>query len=93
MIHHVTDPLVLRTLDRGSISRFDPLLVPIQADGRRVYDTPTIEQMRRQRDEDLARLDPGVRRIINPHRYHVSLSDKLWELKHGLIETMQAPLG
>jgi nicotinate phosphoribosyltransferase len=43
--------------------------------------------MRRARISDVERLDPGVRRLINPHIYHVSLSEQLWELKQRLIET------
>jgi len=31
-------------------------------------------------------LDPGIRRLVNPHVYHVSLSQKLWNLKQQLIE-------
>lgn len=28
-----------------------------------------------------ARLDAGVKRLRNPHRYHVSLSERLWRLR------------
>jgi nicotinate phosphoribosyltransferase len=31
------------------------------------------------------RLDPGIRRLVNPHVYHVSLTQSLWELKQRLI--------
>jgi nicotinate phosphoribosyltransferase len=47
--------------------------------------------MRAQRQADLERLDPGVCRIINPHIYHVSLTEKLWHLKQDLVHAMQAP--
>jgi nicotinate phosphoribosyltransferase len=33
----------------------------------------------------VARLDPGVRRLINPHIYHVSVTERLWEMKQKLI--------
>ena len=40
---------------------------------------------------DLDRLDPGVRRLINPHVYHVSLTTELWQLKRRLVaETREA---
>jgi nicotinate phosphoribosyltransferase len=55
-------------------------------DGRRTGDPPALEEMRARRAEDVARLDPGVRRLINPHVYHVSLTERLWELKQALIE-------
>ncbi len=53
--------------------------------GRRLYQTPSIETMREHRMRDLERLDMGVRRIVNPHIYHVSLTEKLWRLKQRLI--------
>jgi nicotinate phosphoribosyltransferase len=40
--------------------------------------------MRRLRRSDVERLDPGVRRIMNPHIYHVSLTQGLWDLKQAL---------
>jgi len=41
--------------------------------------------MREIRWADIERLDPGVLRLVNPHVYHVSLSDELWQLKQDLI--------
>jgi nicotinate phosphoribosyltransferase len=41
--------------------------------------------MRQLRIRDLERLDVGVRRLINPHIYHVSLSQRLWDLKQDLV--------
>jgi nicotinate phosphoribosyltransferase len=32
-------------------------------------------------------LDAGVRRLMNPHVYHVSLTQRLWDLKQGLIKS------
>jgi nicotinate phosphoribosyltransferase len=43
--------------------------------------------MRQRRQADLERLYPGVRRIMNPHIYHVSLTERLWNLKQELIHT------
>jgi nicotinate phosphoribosyltransferase len=36
------------------------------------------------------RLDPGVRRLMNPHIYHVSLTQELWDLKQDLIRSAAA---
>jgi nicotinate phosphoribosyltransferase len=56
-------------------------------EGKLVYDLPSIEEMRAQRDADLRRLDPGMRRLMNPHVYHVSLTEWLWDLKQALIRS------
>lgn len=54
------------------------------------YDLPTIDEIRERRQADLNRLDPGVRRIMNPHIYHVSLTQKLWELKQQLVQSARS---
>jgi nicotinate phosphoribosyltransferase len=46
--------------------------------------------MRTSREADLGQLDPGVKRLMNPHIYHVSLSQRLWELKQQLITSARA---
>ena len=52
-----------------------------------VYGLPSIEEMRERRQDDVERLDPGVRRLMNPHLYHVSLTERLWDLKQELIQS------
>jgi nicotinate phosphoribosyltransferase len=37
----------------------------------------------------MERLDDGVKRLINPHVYHVSLTEGLWNLKQELIRRAQ----
>lgn len=76
-----------RTLPQKSISKIEPLLVEVLQEGKLVYDLPTLEQMRAQRVADVNALDPGIRRLVNPHVYHVSVSQKLWDLKQELIES------
>jgi nicotinate phosphoribosyltransferase len=66
------------------------LLVEILDEGKLVYDLPSIEEMRIRRRSDVKRLDPGVRRIMYPHIYHVSLTNRLWDLKQELIASTLA---
>ena len=75
-----------RTLPRREISRIEPLHLDILREGKLLYDFPTLEQIRQTREQDLQCLDSGVRRLINPHIYHVSITQKLWDLKQQLIE-------
>jgi nicotinate phosphoribosyltransferase len=86
VLRHPTDHTKQRSLSRENVSEIEPLLHDILRDGRLVYDLPAIEGMRERREADLGRLDPGVRRLINPHIYHVSLTSRLWDLKQELIE-------
>ncbi len=93
-----SEPLVLqhplssgksRRLSRQQIVRLEPLLTEVWKSGAPTFEPESLEVIRQRRDEDLARLDPGVRRIVNPHVYHVSLTQRLWDLKRKLIESMR----
>jgi len=84
-LYHPVDPSKKRSLRKSQISNFEPLLIDIFKDGKLVYDFPSIEEIRKVRIADLEMLDPGVKRLINPHNYHVSLTQKLWNLKQDLI--------
>lgn len=74
-----------RILPGSEISRVEPLLEDIVVEGTRVAAKPDLEEMSRRRTDDIDRLDPGVRRLVNPHRYHVSLTPELWDLKQKLV--------
>jgi nicotinate phosphoribosyltransferase len=87
VLHHPTEKLTYRILHQDKISEIEPLMVEVLKEGKLVYDLPSVEEMRQRRQADLARLDPGVRRIMNPHIYHVSLTERLWDLKQALIES------
>ena len=88
ILHHPSQPQAFRRLDARSISEIEPLLVDVLAEGSLVYDLPSIAGMRALRDRDLERLDSGVKRIMFPHIYHVSLTERLWELKQDLVRDL-----
>jgi nicotinate phosphoribosyltransferase len=83
-LHHPTDPTKKRTLSSDQVLRVEPLLVEILREGKLVYDFPRLTEIRATRQADISNLHPGVRRIVNPHIYHVSLTEKLWNLKNSL---------
>ena len=86
VIYHPTDASRSRTLTSDNVSEVEPLLVPVLENGKRVRGEPSIEVMRANRMKDVERLDPGVRRLLNPHHYHVSLTARLSSLKQELVE-------
>ena len=88
MLYHPIEPSKKRCLERAEVTEIEPLMEDIIVDGKVVYQSPTIDEMRAKRIADLERLDHGVKRLVNPHIYHVSLSDKLWQLKQDLIDSL-----
>lgn len=92
-LRHPTDHAKYRKLAQTEVSEIEPLLVEVLREGALVSPLPTIEQMRAARQADVERLDPGVRRLMNPHIYHVSLTQRLWELKQQLIQSQSQSYG
>jgi len=86
-LHHPTDHTQFRPLRAEELTLIEPLLIEILREGKQIVEMPTIEVMRTFRQADIERLDGGVRRIMNPHIYHVSLTDRLWNLKQELIQS------
>lgn len=63
-----------------------PLLKPIFKNGECVYDLPGIEALREYCKMEIDGLWDEVKRFENPHKYYVDLSDKLWRIKHSMLE-------
>jgi nicotinate phosphoribosyltransferase len=85
VIRHPIRSDLIRTLSHTMISGMEPLLSCIVKSGEFVKSFPVLDEIRNLRDKDLDRLDMGIRRMINPHIYHVSISEKLYKLKTDLI--------
>ena len=62
------------------------LLVPIFRNGKLVYQSPTITEMRAYCAAQIDLLWDEVKRFENPHNYYVDLSQKLWEIKQALLK-------
>ena len=88
MLRHPSDHTKCRAIEREDISEIEPLLVEVLRDGKPVADLPSIDAMRQMRADDVDRLDPGVKRLVNPHIYHVSLTERLWNLKQSVVESV-----
>ena len=62
------------------------LQVPVFKDGVRVYDSPSLREIceyaRREKDS----FWDQYKRLLNPHRYKVDLSEKLWMLKQNMLK-------
>ncbi len=91
-LRHMTESSLQRGLYQKNLSEIEPLLKRVLQEGRLVYDWPSIEGIRAVRQADMERLDPGVKRLMNPHIYHVSLTERMWQLKQELITSMRSAI-
>lgn len=62
------------------------MLVAIFKDGKRVYQSPALDEIRAYCNEQVSSLWEEVVRFENPHRYYVDFSGKLWGVKQAMIE-------
>ena len=65
------------------------LHVPLFKGGKRVYQSPSLMDIQKHCREDLATFWDQYKRLLNPHRYKVDLSDSLWMLKNSMIQQMR----
>ena len=88
--------------DSGEMEIFDPeatwktktvynftareLQVPIFKNGELVYACPDLRAVRSYCMEQVDTLWDEVKRFDNPHTYYVDLSQKLWDIKYGLLK-------
>ncbi len=88
--------------DSGEMEIFDPnatwktkkvydftakeMQVPIFRDGELVYKFPTLDEVRAYCLQQVETLWDEVKRFDNPHTYYVDLSQKLWDIKYGLLK-------
>ena len=61
------------------------LLEPVFVKGKCVYPRYKVSEIREFCREQIDTLWDEVKRLDNPHRYYVDLSQELWDLKHKLL--------
>jgi nicotinate phosphoribosyltransferase len=75
-------------------ARFEELRSVVMANGEKASECcPTLDAMADRCAEQLRRLPQGCLRFINPHRYKISISRGLHELRTRLVEEVQQGYG
>ena len=65
--------------------RVKSLLKPLFIEGKRVYKSPVVHEIRDFCKEEVNTMWDEILRIENPQKYHVDLSYSLWEIKQQLL--------
>lgn len=81
----IFDPI--QTWKRKTLVNFKTreLLVPVFRRGNRVYELPVLKDIQAYAQRECDTLWDEVKRLVNPHRYIVDLSPKLYELRQELL--------
>jgi nicotinate phosphoribosyltransferase len=68
---------------------FNDLLVPVFRKGKRVYDPPSLQDIKRHANDNLSRFNPDIKRLDHPSPYPVCLEKSLYELKKDLLHRLE----
>ncbi|WP_134159006.1 nicotinate phosphoribosyltransferase [Alicyclobacillus sacchari] len=77
----------IHTYKRKVVQNYEieELLVPIFIGGDLVYELPPLRSIQTRVEQQLNAFSSEIRRHLNPHEYHVDLSQTLWDLKQKLL--------
>ncbi|MBN2042159.1 MAG: nicotinate phosphoribosyltransferase [Spirochaetes bacterium] len=75
---------VLKDYDRA-----EPMLTRVMKNGKRLSESMALSDLKEYRQKEINSLDRTYRRLLNPHTYKVSLSEKLKNLKTNLIREIE----
>jgi nicotinate phosphoribosyltransferase len=73
----------------SNYGRIKPMLSLKMENGKRLQGIPSIRDLQKNVKDNLKCFDTSYKRIINPHIYRVSLSEKLKSLKSELLDVYQ----
>lgn len=62
------------------------LMVPVFIDGKCVYESPSVMEIKKLCQDELDTLWEETRRLFNPHNVYVDLSAKLYDIKIQLLD-------
>ena len=85
----IFDPLA--TWKKKRVCNFEAreLLVPVFLQGKCVYKSPSLQEIREYCRQQVDTLWDEVKRFDYPHKYYVDLSDKLWDIQQHLLRSSQ----
>lgn len=76
-----------KTLLKPNTYTIRELMIPIFIDGECVYTSPKVMDIRKYCMQELDTLWDETRRLVNPHRVHVDLSNELYQIKKQLLDS------
>lgn len=77
-----------KTRIAGGTYTLRKLLVPVFENGKCVYDSPKVMDIQAACTKEKDTIWDETKRFVNPSRIYVDLSDKLYRLKHDLLNDM-----
>ncbi len=64
------------------------IMVPVFLDGKCVYESPSVREIKAYCQKEQNTLWEESRRLVNPHKVHVDLSNELYHVKRALLDSI-----
>ena len=77
-----------KTLLKGGTYTMREIMVPVFVHGECVYESPSVMEIAAYCKQEKETLWEETKRLFNPHRVHVDLSDSLYQVKKQLLDQM-----
>lgn len=77
-----------KTLLKGDTYTMREIMVPVFVHGECVYESPSVMEIAAYCNQEKETLWDETKRLFNPHRVHVDLSDSLYQVKKQLLDQM-----
>lgn len=77
-----------KTLMQPGTYTLREMMVPVFKNGKCVYTSPKVMDIREYCQQELSTLWDETRRLVNPHQIYVDLSQKLYDIKIELLDKM-----
>ena len=83
--YEIFDPTY--TWKRKTVTNFTAkkILIPIFESGKKIYESPSVLDIQNYCKEQKETLWDEVKRLDNPHKYYVDISQKLWDVRAELL--------
>ncbi len=79
-----------RTRISGGTYTMRKLLVPVFEDGKCIYTSPAVQEIRKYCTAEKTTLWDENMRFVNPAKVYVDLSDQLYRMKQNVLNEMSA---
>lgn len=86
IIHHINPGDIMHV---KASWKYEDLLVPMMRKGKIVYQSPSLEKIREKTIKELNKLEPSMRRFLNPEPFFAGIEERLYEKKLAMIEEIR----
>ena len=79
-----------KTRLKGGTYHVREMMIPVFKKGECVYESPSVMELQKIFKDEMATMYEESKRLTNPHKVHVDLSQKLWDTKKRLLDEYHA---